>query len=235
MLAFYIEYENEVTQLPVNPESITINGGGSNRAEEIVGLGEVNILRTKKLETLSISSFLPAHANTPYTLTNAVLMPLTRFKQPMHYIRLFEKIRDDKKPFRLLITGLDVNRLMAIDSLDYGYEGGDPDIHYTINLRAFVYNSAKQLEIVESGGGETLVKVPTKERESRGDCIGDDVQLRGNMYEDAAQEILIAGVENIAGRIRHIRVLPNGEKMYLLGNVSNEVIGWAKLDDLRAR
>ena len=85
-IRFFFEYNNQVVQLPVNPDKVYVKSSGSNKTEEIVKLGEVNLLRQKKLETLSIECFLPVNSSPPYVLTKG------KFEKPDFYIDFFKAI-----------------------------------------------------------------------------------------------------------------------------------------------
>ena len=83
-IRFFFEFKNQVVQLPVNPEEIMLSSPGSNKTEEIVKLGEINLLREKKLEACTIEGFLPINANAPYIVTSG------QFQKPQFYLDFFE-------------------------------------------------------------------------------------------------------------------------------------------------
>mgnify|MGYP001304115262 FL=1 len=103
-IRFFFEFENQVVQLPVNPEEIMLSSSGSNKTEEIVKLGEINLLREKKLEVCTIEGFLPINANAPYIVTRG------QFQRPQFYLDFFEKIRASTTPCRVIISDTDVNK-----------------------------------------------------------------------------------------------------------------------------
>ena len=94
--------------IPVLPSKLKVTSAGDNDTDTVLGLGEVLILRQKRLRTVSWDSFCPAHS-APYA--PGVITP------PLELIRAIQTARDALQPVRLLITGtdLDINVRMGIE------------------------------------------------------------------------------------------------------------------------
>lgn len=131
-IGFFINYKEEVIQLPVNPEKITVIYKGNNSTTEIIQLGDINILKDRKLAELSFSSFFPEYSWFPGIRT------LGGFKGPAFYKAFFQRIQEEKQPCRLIVTGLDINMKCSVESFDYYHQGGDhEDAYYSLSFKEY--------------------------------------------------------------------------------------------------
>lgn len=177
-IRFFFEYENQIVQLPVNPEEIVLKSSGSNKVEEIIKTGEINLLREKKLTECTIEGFLPADSNAPYVVTSG------RFEPPEFYLEFFEKIRASKTPCRFIISDMDINMLVSIEKLEHGLTAGDPDTQYSMSLKEFKAYSAKKITITEPATPEEPPEVEEEppERPKTGFAVGDIVIANGKYW-----------------------------------------------------
>jgi len=222
-IRFFFEFNNQVVQLPVNPEEIMITSSGNNKTKEIVKLGEINLLRQKKLETLVIESFLPNDANAPYVLTKG------KFEKPQFYIDFFEKIRAGKKPFRFIISDTKINMLAAIEDLEYGLKAGDDDIHYSLNIKEYQPFSSKVVKITLPANKAEPAKVtppPATERPKTGFAIGDIVIANGNYWYTSYGDNPHGTFKNFTGKISHIVADKNRKYRYHITTLSGGYRGW---------
>ena len=58
-IGFFLEYEGTVVQFPVNPEKLEVSVSGNNKSTEIIEIGEITIIKKKKLADISWESWLP--------------------------------------------------------------------------------------------------------------------------------------------------------------------------------
>lgn len=222
-IRFFFEYNNQVVQLPVNPEEIMINSSGNNKTEEIVKLGEINLLRQKKLEALVIESFLPNDADAPYVLTKG------KFEKPQYYIDFFENIRKEKKPFRFIISDTKINMLAAIEDLEYGLKAGDDDIHYSLNIKEYRPFSSKVVKITLPATKAEPAKVtppPATERPKTGFAIGDTVIVDGKYWYTSYGDNPHGTFKNFTGKISHIVANKNRKYRYHITTPSGGYRGW---------
>lgn len=144
MKNLFIEYGNQVIQFPVNPEEIKMKIAGANESQEVVKLGEVNILRDTKLAEIEFSSFLPEmNDGSPYILTK------NKFRRPEYYIDIINKIRNDHKPCRFIVGDTRINLKVSIESFEYGYEGGDDDVYYTLSMKEYKEMKTREVRIAD--------------------------------------------------------------------------------------
>ena len=129
--------------IPVQPSKLKVTSAGDNDTDTVLGLGEVLILRQKRLRTVSWDSFCPAHS-APYA--PGVITP------PLELIRAIQTARDALQPVRLLITGtdLDINVRMGIESFDYEERSGElGDLYYSIKLSEWKDYSPRRIVLQE--------------------------------------------------------------------------------------
>ena len=221
-IRFFFEFENQVVQLPVNPEEIMLSSSGSNKTEEIVKLGEINLLREKKLTECTIEGFLPADPNAPYVVTSG------RFEPPEFYLELFENIRKEKKPFRFIISDTKINMLATIEDLEYGLKAGDPDTHYIMTIKEFRPFSAKTV-VIKSPTTPTdppKIEKSAPERPKTGFAIGDTVIVNGKYWYTSYGDDPHGTFKNFTGKISHIVADKNRKYRYHITTLSGGYRGW---------
>lgn len=229
-IRFFFEFENQVVRLPINPNEIRIKSPGNNKTEEIVKLGEINLLRQKRLEAFVIECFLPTDANAPYVLTKG------KFQKPQYYIDFFENMRAQKKPFRFIISDTKINMLAAIEDLEYGLKAGDDDIHYSLNIKEYRPFSSKVVKITAPATQDEPAKVtpppakvtppPATERPKTGFAIGDIVIANGNYWYSSYGANPHGTFKNFTGKISHIVADKNRKYRYHITTPSGGYRGW---------
>lgn len=137
----FFEYNSRVVQLPVNPESLKIEGEVDNEKVDLYNNGEVTLIGNKKLKQIEIECFFPEEPIGYYINTKG------QFEKPQFYKDYFNKIINDKEPARLIISSTDVNILVSIDSFDIEWQAGDIDLHYLIKLSEYRQFSIKTVNM----------------------------------------------------------------------------------------
>lgn len=226
-IRFFLEYQNLVVQLPVNPEALAVKIEGSNKTTEVISLGEINLLRQSKLAALTIESFLPQNADAPYVVTSG------EFKLPQFYLNFFNKVRDDKKPCRLIITDTPVNFLVSIESLQYGLKGGDDDIYYSLELREYRTYGAKKITITEPTTETGVVTSPP--RPPVGFAVGDLVTVDGKGYYTSYGASPTTTFNSYAGKISIIVASTTRPYRYHITSPTGSMRGWVAKSQLKHR
>lgn len=139
-IKFFFVYDKTLFQLPVNPPELKVKSSGNNQTYDTVKLGQVNVLKNKKLTDITISSFFPSSLNAPWVVASGVLA-----QQPYYYINLLEQIRNNKDTMRLVVADLGVNMEVSIEDFEYGYEAQDDDVKFTLSLKESRENSIKSM------------------------------------------------------------------------------------------
>ena len=131
-IGIFIEYNNQVVQIPVNPEKFEVTTSGNNATAEIIALGEVVIPRKKKLSSITWECFFPYDSWYPAIRTKGA------FQSAKFYLDFINKIRDDCKPCHLTVTGIGFDDDVVIESFNYYHQAGDhEDTYYSITLKRY--------------------------------------------------------------------------------------------------
>lgn len=146
MISFFAKYNDRIVQLPVNPEDITISGSSSNDTTDTVGQGEISNIGFPGLKELTISSFFPKRYNGELYINTG-----GQFEEPDFYIKFFEDIKKDRKPFRLIITDLNINMLVSIESFSNTYAYGTDDVDYELELKEYKEHNIRILKATSTG------------------------------------------------------------------------------------
>lgn len=222
-IRFFFEYDKQIIQLPVNPQSLAISSSGNNRTEEVVKLGEINIIRQPKLQECSIKCFLPSNSNGPFVLTAG------QFKQPQFYIDFFNNIRNTKKPCRFIISDTKINMLVSIEDFDWNIEAGDDDVYYTLKLKEYKTYSAKVVKVTPSNTNTTTANKQTNTQRAPVPAtfsIGDMVVVNGKYTADSYGGGSFGTFTNFTGKISHIVADKNRARRYHITTTSGGWRGW---------
>lgn len=163
MYGIWLSWNNQEQgfQLPINPSSIEMSDGNKSTTYDISNLGEVNVIKDRKLTQYSFESFFPVVGNHTHLLaTNLVL-------EPMRYVEYIENWMNSKRPIRFIFTGstFDINIPASIESFTWREVAGSVgDIEYSITLKKYVFYAAQRVVVRESGVQGVSV---TKEQEAR--------------------------------------------------------------------
>lgn len=112
--------------LPVPPETFEMSVVTNNDTVKIQSAGELNLIGTTGLKTISIASFLPA---IDYPFANAV--------DCYSIVEQIEALRTAKKPTHLSIIGTNIDMDVLINSFTYGEKDFTQDIYFTLELKEY--------------------------------------------------------------------------------------------------
>lgn len=110
---------NDVVELPVNPDEVSISYPANPTQYDVEGIGEIIVPRRVKLATMSFESFFPREG---------VFLPVLNSQSnntPGWYVNFFRRLQMSRRPFELTIS-------RGSDSLKV-YDG-DPDNPTTIEM-----------------------------------------------------------------------------------------------------
>lgn len=229
MIRLFLEFNNRVIQLPVNPEELMISSESNNKTSEIVSLGEISLLRTKKLATLSIDCFFPANQDAPYVLTKG------KFEEPQFYVDFIELVRNANQPMRFIITDTGVNMLVSIEGFEYGLKAGDDDLYYKLQLKEYKPYGSKVLKLVTpettTQPAQAVAQVP--ERPKTGFAIGDVVIANGTYYATSYGEKPSNIFNNFTGKINLIVQDKTRPYRYHVTTLDGGFRGWVSDSQLK--
>lgn len=222
-IGFFINYKNVIVQLPVNPESVNVNYSGNNATMEVVKLGDINLLKDKKLAEIEFESFFPNGDWFPAVRTRG------NFEKPTFYKNFFRGIMEDKKPCRLIITGIDINMQVAVEQFDWYHQGGDhEDAYYSIKFKEY-----REFRITEIAIDPSLRR-PAPPRQSPPKpqlpiapvqiTKGCDVILNGRVHYDSYGSRPGKTFSNYRGKVNFINL--KGSHPYHVTTPSGGWLGW---------
>lgn len=159
----------EEMQFPLNPSSIDVSEPGQAQSYDVVGLGEINVIKDRKLPTYSFSGLFPAQRYPFLSVFDGLdekQKAKVVVKQPSEYITLIEKWTDSRMPVRLVIVSdtYDINTAASIESFEWREVAGSNDIEYSIELKKYRFYAARKIEQVTSSNGKVVQKASTPAR-----------------------------------------------------------------------
>ena len=223
-IGFFINYDGQVVQLPVNPEKVEVKFSGNNSTTEIIQLGEINLLKDRKLAEISFSSFFPQEDWFPAIKTRG------QFKRPAFYKSFFEGIQKDKKPCRLIITGLNITMKTSVENFSYYHQGGDhEDAYYSLDFKEYRDYHITQIPVDPSLKRPTApAKRPTPQpaRPATPAQItkGCNVILNGRVHYDSYGSKPGKTFSNYRGKVNFINM--KGSHPYHVTTPSGGWLGW---------
>lgn len=150
---------------PVSPAEFSVSMGQTVQTVHLHEIGDVALAGKPRLGSISLHLLLPKQS---YSFSTAD-------RDPYDYVQQLERWACSGKQLRFVITGTPVNRLVMVESVDYGENDGTGDVYLNLVLRETV-----ELEEVTtlrpSGTGEPRpTPSPTSQARShtveKGDCM----------------------------------------------------------------
>ncbi|MFB4326395.1 LysM peptidoglycan-binding domain-containing protein [Priestia sp. BR_2] len=143
----------EVLQLPINPSEMEVDETGRGNTYDVVGLGEINVIKDRQLTTYSFNGLFPAQWY-PFVTTDDLL-------HPVEYIKMIEKWMTTKRPIRFIFTSdtYDINTPASIESFTWKeVAGSGGDIEYSLQLKKYVFYAARKIVKESTNGGGRVQK-----------------------------------------------------------------------------
>lgn len=224
--SIWLSWNNQAEgfQIPVNPESIEIGDGNGSKTYDVIGLGEISVIKSPKLTDFSFSSFFPTKGKRVALLDRGIQYdPLVvgdyLFDKPEIYVEHILRWMGTKRPIRFVFIGdsFIINEAVSIESFQWkDVAGSNGDIEYTLNLKKYVFYAAqKAIKVADSNQEITLQKEsPARqdERQASGTyslVAGDSLwKVAQKIYNDGARWKEIQQYNNIADS--QLKSLPIG-------------------------
>lgn len=231
-IGLFFEYDGQVIQLPVNPEKLTITYDSNNKNVEIIKLGQISILKKKKLGTIQFESWFPYESWWTGVQTSG------QFKSVDFYKDFFTRLQDDAKYARFIVTGYNYNTLVSVENFKYYNQGGDyEDCYYSLTLKEFVPYKIKVLsKTLTPGNSQNSNELPVIGSMDRPILqpeqitIGCSVVLNGTMYDDFAGNGTPVTKSNFSCKVLYIR--KGADYPYHLCTQDGAWLGWVKESDI---
>lgn len=120
-------------QLPVNPfDDITISTQGNNQQIEIIAVGDITKIGSRKLSAINISSLFTANSYPFSTLASP--------RETEYYVGLITGRMEKRRPVRLVLAGesVDINLRCNIEDFKQTRAAGETnECYYTLSLREY--------------------------------------------------------------------------------------------------
>lgn len=135
----YLQTDNWLMQIPVNPSDLTTTGGGEHKKYDMLGIGESKGIGKPKLRSWKLSSYFPAEGEQPSSW----------------YVEKIEELATQKKPFRLIINRktpagamvYDTNSLVLLEKWELKDNAGEEgDVYFDLSLTEYREFKAKVMK-----------------------------------------------------------------------------------------
>ena len=241
-IGFFFTYKNKVVQLPVNPEKFTVSFSGNNETKEIISLGEINLLKRRKLAEMSFESFLPYDTWFPATRTTG------QFERPKFYKWFFEGIMNDRKPVLFTVTGVGTNEYVSIEDFEWYHQAGNhEDVYFSLTLKEYIHHeiipialpastesgetveptqSPGTIQVTDSKKAETVQAIAPAEI-----TIGCEVILNGTVHYDSYGSKPGKTFSNYRGKVNFIN--KKGSHPYHVTTPTGGWLGWVLPDAVK--
>lgn len=225
-IGFFINYNDLVVQLPVNPEKVEVKYPGNNSTTEIIKLGEINILKDRKLAEISFESFFPQEDWFPAVRTRG------EFKDAAFYKNFFTGIQNDKKPCRLTITGIGITEKCSIENFEFYHQAGDhEDAYYTLEFKEYRDYIVTEIPLVNnSSSEESPIPAPAEAVSPSQITIGCDVILNGRVHYDSYGSKPGKTFTDYRGKINYINM--KGSHPYHVTTPEGGWLGWVTAESV---
>lgn len=225
-IGIFIEYNGQVVQIPVNPQTFNVSTDGNNTTAEIITLGEIVIPKKKKLAKISWECFFPYESWHPAVRTKG------SFRSAKFYLDFLDKIRDACKPCRLTVTGIGFDDNVVIESFDYYHQAGDhEDTYYSISFKKYRPHTVSILskvdmasQLKETTAVGTVVSNASVTVEPKEITIGCNVILNGTVHYDSYGSKPGKTFTNYKGKVNLIN--KKGTHPYHVTTPSGGYLGW---------
>jgi LysM repeat protein len=144
--------------MPVAPSKISTKIKNKNRTITLINEGEANILKSAGLQEISFNMMIPAYKY-PFALyLGGIFLPIS------YYLEILEKLKNDRKPFQLIIIregilgslGFDTNLKVSLEDYQILEDAGNGrDISVSVKLKQYQEKVNTAVRVVATALGGT--------------------------------------------------------------------------------
>lgn len=192
--------------LPITPAKLQLKISNQNKTMTLIDTGEINLLKTSGLTEISFEAEIP-HRLYPYSTYKNSFISIEKF------ISVFEKLKNDKKPFQFVVSKLSVLGDMLFDNnikvsmeeysiTEDAKEG--LDIKVSIKLKEYRDYLTEKIEVDRDNTGNNIASIieerPAKETPKTYTAIKNDNlwTICKNYLGDGSKCYEIAKLNNIS-------------------------------------
>ena len=237
-IGIFLTYDSQVVQFPVNPEKIEVSSSSNNLDTEIITIGDIVVPKLPQLDKISWDSFFPYESWWTGVRTKG------DFRSAQFYLDLINQIRQDCKPCRLTVTGIEsvggmgYDREVVIEDFTYYHQGGDhEDTYYSITFKEYKDYSISVLAATstnrstraktEVGTVQPAAKVTPAPKQI---TIGCDVVLNGRVHYDSYGAKPGKTFTNYRGKVSLIN--KKGSHPYCITTPDGGGLGWVTAESV---
>lgn len=154
--------QEEGFEIPVIPGRIEMSDGVNGTKYDITNLGEINVIKARKLTQYKFEGIFPAQRY-PFVTTDYLL-------EPKAYVDYILKWMGTKRPIRFIFVGstFDINEAVSIEDFTWREVAGSVgDIQYSLTLQKYIFYVARVVKTVETPQAITIEKEPPKREDER--------------------------------------------------------------------
>lgn len=143
---FYFSDDGDVLTFPITPGELNIKVGSNNKVVTLINEGDINILKSPALIEVEFEARFPMRKY-PYSRTPSGFQT---------YFDKFKELKEDKKPFRFIVTRTtpngkrlwDTNLLMALEDMELSESADEgDDVLITFKLKQYKEYGVKTIQI----------------------------------------------------------------------------------------
>lgn len=169
----------DTTQIPIPPESMRTKINNKNQTIDLLGKGEVNLLKKPGLTEITFKFLLP---NSSYPFNQSLLMG---FQRAPFYVDQLEALKTSMQPFQFIVVRMKENGSMInitnikVTLEEYTLEedaSNGYDMYANVSLKKYVDWGAKRIEVKTDSEGKTTGTV-TKDRSTTGKVVASTAKV----------------------------------------------------------
>lgn len=235
----FFSWGNRVIRLPVNPEVLPVSFEGSNETLNVLGIGDITILRTPKQKQITLKGYFPARAD--YSV-------LTRggFEPPEFYIDFFTRALSEKRvltytPSKRLETGeafdtSDAGFRCSVEAFSTEERGGETgDFYYELTIREWRDYTPQRVTTRTTASGEIAATyAPSRSVPAGQLVVGMRVTANGPYYLSSYGDEPHGTASGLTAVITRIVSHENRQFPIHIATESGTALGWMAKDAVRA-
>ncbi len=219
--------------LPVTPKKISYETGNSGKSIELMGGGEVNVLKDPKLTAVGFSFVIPQN-DYPFLINKSVN------KGAKYYIDYLKSLKESKKPFQFIVSRsradgrylFSTNIKVSLEDYTLAEDAENGfDIIAAVKLKQYRDYGVRKVKLsfwgthLENGRADSSVS-------SKPIMIGSNVIVNGRLYGSSYGDAPGQMRTNYHGKVNFINI--KGSHPYHITTPTGLWQGWVTKESIRA-
>ena len=218
--------------LPVTPKKISYEIGNSNKSIELLGVGEVNVLKDPKLTAVGFSFIIP-QGDYPFLINKRVN------KGAKYYIDYLNSLKNSKKPFQFIVSRsradgrylFSTNIKVSLEDLTLAEDAENGfDIAAAVRLKQYRDHGVKRIKRTIGGAHQENSRADSSVAE-KPVMIGSEVIVNGRLYGSSYGDAPGQMRTNYHGKVNFINL--KGSHPYHITTPEGLWQGWVTKESVR--